>query len=86
MPIYLLGQDVLGTCHGRNSSSQKEELLLEFDSSQSGKLNDPSASFICSISDDTIAGSIVVVSASLYDQNPQLILAVFTVCFLSLLK
>lgn len=86
MLIYLLGQDVLEKCHGRISSSQKEEILLEFDSSQSGKLNDPSASFICSISDDTIAASIVVVSASLYDQNLQLLLAVFTAYFLSLSK
>lgn len=39
--------------------SQKEEMIVEFYSShqnnQSGKLNDPSTSFICSISDSSIA-------------------------------
>ena len=43
--------------HARISFSQKGKIILEFDNSPPGELNDPLTSFICSISDDTRAES-----------------------------
>ena len=59
-PTHLLGPDFLERHHAGISFSQKGQIILEFDSSsdsgnqngQRGELNDPSRSFICSISDE----------------------------------
>ena len=52
-PTQLLGWDFLVNYCVRISSSQKGEIILEFDSNQPAELNDPLTSFICSVSDDT---------------------------------
>lgn len=56
--IHLLSQDLLEKHHIEISFSQKREINPEFDSShqisQSGELNNPWTTFICSISDGTI--------------------------------
>ena len=56
-PTHLLGWDFLEKYHAGHSFFQKEEIILEFDSShqnhQPGKLNDPFDSFICSVSDSS---------------------------------
>ena len=54
----------------RISSSQKGEIILEFDSNQPAELNDPLTSFICSVSDSARGDSGNTEHLSLLNQLP----------------